>query len=389
MRLVEPSVRLATPRWVVCDDFDLMWHLRRVGAPDPGTPDTVIELARRGATTAFDPAHPLWEFTLVEHLKGGRAALIIKVHHSLTDGLGGMQLALNILDVSRESAPLTPLAVAPAGESLSRAAVLREGVVRNSARVAGWFGHQVARAGPAVLSTARHPARTATNAMRTARSVGRMVAPVTDTLSPCMTGRSLGRQLDMLTVALDDLKRSANAAGGTVNDGFLAGLTAGLRRYHERHGPTPDELRVTLPISVRTASDPVAGNRITLQRFTVPVALQDPAVRLGEIRARCRTAREEPALAYTNAIAGALNLLPPTVVGGMLKHVDFVASNVPGFTFPVYLAGAEVVGVVSLRADDRCCDQRHAALLRRHLLCGRDDRHCGCAGRRRAHDLPG
>ena len=29
----------------------------------------------------------------------------------------------------------------------------------------------------------------------------------------------------------------------------------------------------------------------------------------------------------------------------MLKHVDFVASNVPGFTFPVYLAGAEVAGL--------------------------------------------
>ena len=38
----------------------------------------------------------------------------------------------------------------------------------------------------------------------------------------------------------------------------------------------------------------------------------------------------------------ALNLLPPGVVGGMLKHVDFVASDVPGFTFPVSLAGASL-----------------------------------------------
>jgi hypothetical protein len=56
----------------------------------------------------------------------------------------------------------------------------------------------------------------------------------------------------------------------------------------------------------------------------------------------CRGARDERSLPHTDAIAGTLNLLPPSIVGGMLKHVDFVASDVPGFTFPVYLAGARV-----------------------------------------------
>src|SRR5581483_902673 len=133
-------------------------------------------------------------------------------------------------------------------------------------------------------------------------------------------------------------------------------------------GRAPDELRVTLPISIRTEHDPVAGNRITLQRFAVPVATADPATRLHEIGFRCRAARDEPALAHTNAVAGALNLLPPNVVGGMLKHVDFLASNVPGFTFPVYLAGAEVSGyfpfgptigaslnITLLSYDGTCC----------------------------------
>ena len=45
---------------------------------------------------------------------------------------------------------------------------------------------------------------------------------------------------------------------------------------------------------------------------------------------------------YTNAIAAGLNVLPSGVVGSMLKHVDFVASNVPGFPSRVYLAGAPV-----------------------------------------------
>ncbi len=133
---------------------------------------------------------------------------------------------------------------------------------------------------------------------------------------------------------------------GTLNDGFLAGVTGGLRRYHEAHGAPVDELRVTMPISMRTDADPDGGNRITLQRFVVPVGLADPAVRTDAIDACCHAAREERSLPYTNAVAGALNLLPRAVIGGMLKHVDFLASNVPGFPFAVYLAGAEVIGYV-------------------------------------------
>jgi diacylglycerol O-acyltransferase len=56
----------------------------------------------------------------------------------------------------------------------------------------------------------------------------------------------------------------------------------------------------------------------------------------------CKAAQLERSLPLTNAIAGPLNLMPSGVVGSMLKHVDFLASDVPGLTFLVYLAGAEV-----------------------------------------------
>ena len=109
-RVLEPPARLATPRWTWDDDFDLTWHLRRVDSPVPHTPDTVVDVARIAAMTAFDRSRPLWEFTLVEHLEGDRAALVMKVHHSLTDGLGGVQLALLLFDVgpTAEGPPRTP-----------------------------------------------------------------------------------------------------------------------------------------------------------------------------------------------------------------------------------------------------------------------------------------
>jgi diacylglycerol O-acyltransferase / wax synthase len=155
-----------------------------------------------------------------------------------------------------------------------------------------------------------------------------------------MRGRGLGRHLEMVEFALVDLRRAAAAAGGTVNDGFVASLTGGLRRYHERKSQPVETLRLTLPISIRRKDDPLGGNRITLMRVVVPVSETNPARRIPEIHELCSTARHERSLAYTNAIAGTLNLLPAGFLGSILKHVDFVASDVPGFPFPVYLAGA-------------------------------------------------
>ncbi|HMK63498.1 MAG TPA: WS/DGAT domain-containing protein [Acidimicrobiales bacterium] len=43
-------------------------------------------------------------------------------------------------------------------------------------------------------------------------------------------------------------------------------------------------------------------------------------------------------------MAGLLNMLPASVPGSMLKHVDFLASDVPGFNRPAYLCGSRITG---------------------------------------------
>ena len=345
-RIVDVPGRLAPPRWTIDDRFDLTWHLRRMDSPFPHTPATVLTLARNAAMTGFDPSHPLWEFTLVEHLERGRAALVMKLHHSLTDGLGGMQLALLLYDTEATVAPVPQVDLAD-GERLGVVDVVRESVVRDLDRALGIVASGVRSAAPAALRAMRRPVASARDATATVWSIGRTVAPLRKTLSPIMKERSQARHLETFEVQLADLKRAATAAGGSVNDGFMAAVTGGLRRYHERHGAPVKELRVTMPISVRTPDDPIGGNRITLMRFPVPISDPDPASLIREANRRCRAARGERSLPYTNAIAASLNLLPPVVVGSILKHVDFLASNVPGFPFPVYLAGSRVESYVA------------------------------------------
>jgi hypothetical protein len=77
-------------------------------------------------------------------------------------------------------------------------------------------------------------------------------------------------------------------------------------------------------------------------RVTIPTGIVDPVERMRALHELVGHTRTEPSIPFTSAVAGALNLLPPGVVGGMLKHVDLVASNVPGLDLPLYIGEARV-----------------------------------------------
>jgi WS/DGAT/MGAT family acyltransferase len=338
-RVIPPRRGRHLPEWVDDPTFDPAYHLRRVVAPAPANLQTVLDLARTFAMSGFDRARPLWEFTLVEGLEGGRAALIQKVHHSVTDGVGGVKLAMELFD-SKRGGRRPPRTVAPEAARTSQ----RPGFVSRALGLAVQAPFAAAQAGLDLLSS---PRGTVTGIVDDIASVAKLLAPATAKLSPLMRERSLSWEFRAFDVPLDALHDAAAAAGGTVNDAFLAAVTGGLRRYHEYHGVSVDVLRMTLPISVRTEDDPLGSNRFTPARFVVPVGITDPTMRIHALRQLVREWRAEPAIAWTDTLASGLNRLPRPLVtsifGGMLKNVDFVATNVPGLPVPMYLGGAEIV----------------------------------------------
>ena len=104
-RVLSPPFRIGPPRSAVESTFDLDFHLRRLRLPPPGDAPTLLDALQPIASCSFDRARPLWEFTLFEGLEGGRAALAMKVDHSITDGVGGMALLAELVDLDREPDP--------------------------------------------------------------------------------------------------------------------------------------------------------------------------------------------------------------------------------------------------------------------------------------------
>ena len=347
-RVVSDPLGLANPSWEFDPDFDLRFHLRHLRAPGAGTLRDLFDVAEPIAMQAFDRDRPLWEFYLIDGLEGGRAGVIMKLHHAISDGVGLVRMTESMVERSRDDVlstdDLPPLPDMPArsirdrlGDALRHQ--LRQGSQERRA-VAGAAARGLGR-------LIRDPAGTLKSASEMAGSLGRLLRPISEPLSPIMQGRSIGLSFHGFGVPLAELKRAARVASGTVNDAFVAGVAGGFRLYHEHHGQPVDELRMAMPINLRAGEKGrKAGNQFVPARFPVPVAEPNPIKRMKIIRARVLEQRAEPALPTFELVSGGFNRLPPALYtsyfGSMLKAVDFTTSNVPGPRFPVYMSGAKI-----------------------------------------------
>lgn len=345
-RVVEPAVRIGPPAWSVDPDFDLTYHVRRVRAPKPRSFDAVLDVAATAAMGDFDRARPLWECTLVEGLPDNRAGVVLKIHHSMSDGVGGMKLLLMLFDLERDPGP-----TGPDPDPVDLPVFTRSGLVAHGVDYQAQSAAATARGlGSGALGAFRRLRDDAGGALdevaRTASSVARFLQPAPTPMSPLISGRSLDRRVATLTFPLDDMKRAAKATEGTLNDTFVAAVLGGLLRYHEARASDVDELRMMMPINIRGENAGLGGNHFTTARLVVPLTLADPDVRVREVSERCKRLRAEPAVALSGNLATILNRLPRRVAtalfGSMLKGTDFITSNVPGSPFPLFMCGSEV-----------------------------------------------
>src|SRR3712207_1767635 len=98
-RLAWPPGGVLRPCWVDDPRFDVRFHVRHAALPRPRGETELRELAGRLFSVALDRDRPLWEIHLVDGLRGGRFAIVAKIHHALADGVSGVDIAALLLDV--------------------------------------------------------------------------------------------------------------------------------------------------------------------------------------------------------------------------------------------------------------------------------------------------
>jgi WS/DGAT/MGAT family acyltransferase len=352
-KVVVPPLPATPPRWVVDPDFDLDYHLRRVALPAPGTLRQLLDLAELTLQSPLDTSRALWEAVYVEGLEDGRTALLTKLSHAITDGLGGIALFEQIYDTERDPEP-RPMPPVPVPRDVSGNDLLRDSIRQLPETTLGAGRKLLVRAAGTAARLITQPGATVAEAIGFADSARRVLSPPPAEPSPLLRRRSLVSRTVVLEVPLTDLRAAAKAVdipggrgGGTasVNDAYLAALCGGLGRYHEVLGVPVDALPLTLPVSLRSADDPAMGNRFTGVTIAAPAGEPDPVERMRQVREQVIAGRSEPAIDVIGRLAPVLSLLPDEALYEVVSRVtppDIQASNVPGYTEETFLAGARV-----------------------------------------------
>jgi diacylglycerol O-acyltransferase len=342
-KLAYTALDSGRPVWVDDPSFNLEFHVRHTALPAPGSWEQLRNLTARIFSQALDRSRPLWEMWLIEGFEGDRFALISKTHHSLIDGIAGVDLATVLFDVSPEATPLRhsgrPWKPKPEPDTVELVAAGLRGAVRAGVEMVG-----------GAVAALTHPERTIERAREAAEGVGEIVwaglnpAPAT----PLNVEIGPHRRFVGIAAQLEDFKLVKNTFGGTVNDVVLAVVTGALRSFLIDRGVRTEglEMRALVPVSVRTVGERhEGGNRIVVMRGPLPVYIADPLQRLRFVRHAMDGLKESKQALGAEVIAGAQNFAPPTILAQAsrlnfsTRLFNLIVTNVPGPQFPLYVLG--------------------------------------------------
>src|ERR1700728_4184226 len=346
-KLAYTALDSGRPVWIDDPSFNLDYHVRHTALPAPGSWEQLQDLTARIFSQQLDRSKPLWEMWLIEGLEDDRFALITKTHHSLIDGIAGVDLATVLFDLSPDP-PQNPYSGRPwqPHPEPGTAQLLAAGLVG------------AVRAGVALAEGAidalGHPDRALARAREAAEGVGEIVwaglnpAPQT----PLNVDIGPHRRFVGVGSSLDDFKLVKNAFGGTVNDVVLAVVAGALRSFLISRGVRTEgmELRALVPVSVRAEDEHhQGGNRIVVMRGPLPVYIADPIQRLRFVSDAMDGLKESKQALGAEVIAGVQNFAPPTILAQAsrlnfsTRLFNLLVTNVPGPQFPLYVLGREML----------------------------------------------
>jgi diacylglycerol O-acyltransferase / wax synthase len=326
-RLQRVPLGCGRPIWVDDPGFTIDDHVTVV-TPHPEADDVgLLDIAADLVAKPLPEDRPLWSATVVPGMTGGRAGLVLVMHHVVGDGLAGLAVLRGLVDGSATSAAADVPQPRP-----TRAALAKD----------AWREH--------IRSLQQLP-----------KGLGRLLTAF-DELRPSLGGRaqpcSLNkptgprRSIRTIVVDLHQVRKFAHSNGATVNDLVLTAVTGALHQLLTDRGERLDTLVVSVPFAARTRTEPgQLGNRSGVIPVNLPTSggFSD---RLTAVSAIMRAAKQYERGASTAVLGPAFRLLARLgMYQYFIDHQPFVhtfVSDLRGPDEPLSLLGCRVLEVVPL-----------------------------------------
>ena len=351
-KLTTDPVHLGRPVWVDDPDLELDRHLHHLVLDPLGDDRILAQVVGDIAARQLPRDRPLWEITVIEGLKDHRMAVLLKMHHSIIDGVSAANIMGRLLDLEAEPIPRArakhrsvsrnPTSIELLGRSLvdriNEPLVLARLIPKTSMRLAvamrSLIRHQ---SGDTPVAKPFTAPRTSFNATVTAR-----------------------RSVAFTDIALSDVKAVKGAFGVTFNDVVTAVIGGALRHYLADRGELPERsLLAAVPVSVHDQTPDRAGaTKVSVMFSTLSTDEPEPAERLKTISLANTRAKEIhklvgadtlmcwAELSWLNALGLGARMYSALHVADHHRVVhNLILSDVAGPPAPLFMAGAEVVGL--------------------------------------------
>jgi diacylglycerol O-acyltransferase len=330
---------------------DMRNHIRQIDLPAPGSMQQFYETVSFLNAGLLDRGHPLWECYIIDGIENGRLAVMIKVHHSLIDGEGGLRVMRNFLSDSPRNKTLAgpwmalasgdkPRRSRPSVSQIQRLQSMLKGLTKLPGDVIG-VGTDVLDLGVQSLNLKPRMASLPFTARHTLFN---------------NTAKSAARAYANTELPLAEVKAVAKATDTSVNDVVMTIIDDALHHYLREHqAPTDRPLVAFVPMSLRDESGGGGGNQVSAEL----VAMGAPETSLGErlrqihrattnAKVKGRGMQTTSRQAYALLLAGSLTMSDTLPWFGKAPSANLVISNMKGPTGQLYLAGAPLVAFLGL-----------------------------------------
>ena len=331
-------------------------------------------------TSLLDRGHPLWECYIIDGIENDRIAVMIKVHHALIDGEGGLRAMRNFLSDSPDDKTLAgpwmsfenadrPRRTRTIMSRRERLQGMLSGLSKLPGDVFG-VGADVVDLGAQSLNLKARKASLPFTARRTLFN---------------NTPKSAARAYADVELPLADVKAVAKATDTSVNDVVMTIIDDALHHYLGEHQvPTDQPLVAFMPMSLRDESGGGGGNQVSAELIPMGAPEASPIERLKEINTATTSAKDKGrGMQTTSRQAYALLLLSSLTMSdtvpwlGKVPSANLVISNMKGPTEQLYLAGAPMVAftwpahrAARRRTQRHLCKHQHRAVHRHRRSAG-------------------
>ncbi|MEP7214868.1 MAG: wax ester/triacylglycerol synthase domain-containing protein [Anaerolineaceae bacterium] len=304
------------------------------------TEEEVRSIAEGAMAAHMDRSRPLWRLVVVPGLRGGeKFAVIFLAHHSLVDGIAGIDLITLLLDPREGVGAPPPLNFIP----------LHSERQLKAAELARWVEL------PALLTL--KAAQVATSRRRFRRVVRRGAALVRTSLRLLTPGPKTGlrsqnegeRTVAWFSVDERPLRNARKRLHGSPNDLVLAAVAQALSEMGSHHRFLPLKLRAAIPVSFRTRAQRYAlGNRIGLLLTPLELRDRDPGRTVARIRRHTAIQKHRgdaegyEVLTELTAWTGIWSQKLLHWLASTLHSYGILVTSVPGPARPYTLGGAEL-----------------------------------------------